>query len=193
MFKLLGSHLRMLNKAGDSGKSGSEDRIMNDQQKEASKRSAPDSGQILRSFGTDLVLGLSEKQEESNRAKFGVNEVLERKESPALRLARKFWGLTAWMLELVMVFSLILRNFSDFYIIGGLIVVNVLVGFAQEEKASSAVEALRSKLQIYARVLRSGKWRNIPSKEIVPGDIVRIRAGDFSCRPSGDRKSATQY
>lgn len=152
---------------------------MNDRQKETSKLSSPDTNQILRSFGTDSSFGLSEKLVESNRDKFGANEVLEKKESPVLRFGRKFWGLTAWMLELVMVFSLILRNFSDFYIISALIVVNALVGFAQEEKASSAVEALRSKLKIYARVLRSGKWRNIPVKELVPGDIVRIRAGDF--------------
>jgi len=78
-----------------------------------------------------------------------------------------------------MVFSLVLGNYFDFYIIGALIIVNAIIGFAQEEKASSAVEALKKRLEVNARVLREGKWRNVPAKELVPGDIVRVRAGDF--------------
>jgi H+-transporting ATPase len=96
-----------------------------------------------------------------------------------LRLARKFWGLTAWMLEATMVLSFILTNYFDVYIIGALLAVNAAIGFAQEEKASAAVEALRERLQINARVLRDGVWQTVSAKELVPGDIVRVRAGDF--------------
>lgn len=78
-----------------------------------------------------------------------------------------------------MAFSIVLGRNLDFYIIGSLIVVNAGIGFAREEKASNVVEALRKRLQVYPRVLRDGTWRNIAGREIVPGDIVRLRAGDF--------------
>jgi H+-transporting ATPase len=105
--------------------------------------------------------------------------VPERKISPALRLAKKFWGLTAWMLELTMFLSYLLQNYFDVYIIGALLLVNAAIGFAQEQKASGALEALKERLQVNARVLRDGKWQTVSAKELVPGDIVRVRAGDF--------------
>lgn len=83
------------------------------------------------------------------------------------------------MLELTMFLSYLLRNYFDVYIIGTLLIVNAVIGFAQEQKASGAVEALRQRLHISARVLRDGKWQTVSAKELVPGDIVRVRAGDF--------------
>ncbi|MEM0138586.1 MAG: HAD-IC family P-type ATPase [Thermoplasmatales archaeon] len=65
------------------------------------------------------------------------------------------------------------------YIISGLLVVNALIGYTQEERASKAVELLRSSLQVNARVLRDGLWVVIKARELVPGDVVRLRAGDF--------------
>ncbi len=135
--------------------------------------------QVLKLFESDQTSGLSEEQAASHLVKYGPNEVPEKRISPAIRFASNFWGLTAWMLELVLVLSLLLQRYFDFYIIGSLIVVNALIGFAQEQKASSAVDALRKRLQINARVLRDSKWRNVSAKSLVAGDIVRIRAGDF--------------
>ena len=88
------------------------------------------------------MLGLSKEEAGIRLAKYGRNEVPEKKVSPALRLATKFWGLTPWMLELTMFFSYLLQKYSDVYIIGGLLVVNAVIGFVQEQKASGAVEAL---------------------------------------------------
>lgn len=135
--------------------------------------------QLLAKFRTDPASGLSKEQIAAKLAKYGPNEIPERRINPLQRLGSKFWGLTAWMLELVMVFSIILRNYFDFYIIGALIIVNALIGFAQEQKASNVVEALRQKLRVYARVLRDGRWESLAARELVPGDIVRVRAGDF--------------
>jgi H+-transporting ATPase len=105
--------------------------------------------------------------------------VPERKTNPGVRLAKKFWGITAWMLELTMFFSYLLQNYFDVYIIGALLIVNASIGFAQEEKASAAVETLKQRLRIIARVLRDGKWQTASASGLVPGDIVRVRAGDF--------------
>ena len=65
------------------------------------------------------------------------------------------------------------------YIIVALLLLNAVLGFFQEERASGAVDTLKQKLRVNARALRDGKWQMIPARESVPGDIVRIRAGDF--------------
>jgi H+-transporting ATPase len=60
-----------------------------------------------------------------------------------------------------------------------LLVFNAVLGFEEEQRASGAVEALKEKLRVNARVLRDSVWKILPARELVPGDIVRIRAGDF--------------
>ena len=58
----------------------------------------------------------------------------EQKEHPILKFLGKFWGLSAWMLELIMILSLVLRNYSDLAIVGALLVVNAVLGFLQERR-----------------------------------------------------------
>jgi len=128
---------------------------------------------------TDLSRGLSDAEVRARQAKYGFNEVPERKPNLWLMFAKKFWGLSAWMIELIMVLSFILHKYSDLYIVTALLVVNAVLSFAQEQRASAAVETLRRRLQVGARVLREGKWSVVPARELVPGDVVRVRAGDF--------------
>jgi len=92
---------------------------------------------------------------------------------------KRFWGLTPWMLEIIIVFSYIIHKMLDVYIIAGLLVLNAIIGYTQEEKASKAVELLKKNLQINSKVLRDGKWTTVKARYLVPGDIIRIRAGDF--------------
>jgi len=128
---------------------------------------------------TNLSLGLT-KDEVNHRLKnYGYNEVPEKKPHPIISFAKKFWGLTAWMLEAIMVLAIILGKYTDLYTVGALLVLNSVIGFFQEQKASKAVELLKRRLQVNARVLREAVWTTIPSRELVPGDVVRVRAGDF--------------
>jgi H+-transporting ATPase len=60
-----------------------------------------------------------------------------------------------------------------------LLIVNAIVGFWQENKAENAIELLKKRLALNARVLRDGKWSQIPARELVPGDVVRVRLGDI--------------
>lgn len=83
------------------------------------------------------------------------------------------------MLELTMVVSFILGKYLYLYIIGALLLFNSILSFLQEEKASSIISSLKKNLQVEARVLRNGKWKTVLAKELVPGDIVKVRAGDF--------------
>ena len=91
----------------------------------------------------------------------------------------KFWGLSAWMLELIMVLSAVLGKISDLTVVSSLLIVNAILSFLQEQRAAGVVEALRKRLQVSARVLREANWRVIPARELVPGDIIRVRPGDI--------------
>ena len=128
---------------------------------------------------TDVSVGLSDAEVRSRLGESGHNEVPERKTNPALRFIRKFWGLTAWMLEAIIVLSWFLHRYPDLYIVTALLVLNAIVSFSQEQRASRAVDLLRKKLQVQARVLRDGAWRAVEAKDLVPGDVIRVRPGDF--------------
>ena len=122
--------------------------------------------------------GLAHGELDARRKAHGYNEVAEQKEHPLLKFLGRFWGLSAWMLELIMLLSLVLQNYTDLAIVGTLLVVNAVVGFWQERRAAGVMETLRRRLQVSARVLRDKVWQIVPSRELVPGDIVRVRPGD---------------
>ena len=128
---------------------------------------------------TNLSLGLAWDEVNHRLKNYGYNEIPEKKPHPIISFAKKFWGLTAWMLETIMILAIILGKYIDLYTVGALLVLNSIIGFVQEQKASKAMELLKRRLQVNARVLREGIWTTIPSREIVPGDVVRVRAGDF--------------
>jgi plasma-membrane proton-efflux P-type ATPase len=123
--------------------------------------------------------GLTSAEVDARRKVHGFNEVAERKGHPSLAFLAKFWGVSAWMLELIMILSAVLRKFSDFVVVGALLLVNAVLGFLQERRAAGVVEALRRRLQVSARVRRDARWQLVPARELVPGDIVRVRAGDI--------------
>src|SRR5208283_1855870 len=102
-----------------------------------------------------------------------------KKAHPIRKFFGKFWGLSAWMLELIMVLSAVLRKYPDLAVVGGLLIINAVLSFMQEHRAAGVVEALRRRLQVSARVRRESNWQVIPARELVPGDIVRMRPGDI--------------
>src|SRR5579872_562842 len=123
--------------------------------------------------------GLTQAEVDVSRRENGYNEVAETKGHPVLKFLGKFWGISAWMLELIMVLSAALREFSDLAVVGALLIVNALVSFLQERRAAGVVEALRKQLRVGARVRRDSAWQVVPARELVPGDIVRVRPGDI--------------
>ena len=133
----------------------------------------------LAALKVDPGAGLTHSEVDTRRKEYGYNEVAEQKEHPVLKFLGKFWGLSAWMLELIMLLSLVLGHYSDLAIVGALLVVNAVLGFAQERRAAGVMEKLRRQLQVSARVLRDANWQVVPARELVPGDIVRMRPGDI--------------
>ncbi|HQJ50906.1 MAG TPA: plasma-membrane proton-efflux P-type ATPase [Anaerolineae bacterium] len=138
-----------------------------------------DAGRVIEELQANLERGLAGAEAEARLKKYGFNEVVAARDNPLLRFASKFWGLSAWMLELILVLSFILRKYADIYVVGALLVVNAVMSFAQEQRALAAIELLRTKLHVNARTLRDGQWLVLPARKLVPGDVVRVRPGDF--------------
>jgi H+-transporting ATPase len=151
------------------------------EQKQGARPTSPSgpAAQTLAALGSRADTGLSQAESSARLTAQGPNEVPDRPDHPVRRFARKFWGLSAWMIELIALLSLFLHKLPDLGIALALLVANAVLGFLQEQRASAAVAALRSKLQVRARVLRDASWQVVPARELVKGDVVRLRAGDF--------------
>ena len=133
----------------------------------------------LAMLGVNAETGLARAEVDVRRKAHGYNEVLEAKGHPVRKFLGKFWGVSAWMLELIMILSAVLGKYPDLAVVGALLVVNAVLSYEQERRAAGVVEALRRRLQVNARVRRDSIWQVTPARELVPGDIVRVRAGDI--------------
>ncbi len=78
-----------------------------------------------------------------------------------------------------MLLSAFLGKYSDLAVVSALLVINAVLGFLQERRAAGVVDTLRRRLQVSARVLREASWQVLPARELVPGDILRVRPGDI--------------
>jgi H+-transporting ATPase len=133
----------------------------------------------LRSLASSPDVGLTGREAARRLGRLGSNEVPERRTHPVLDFARKFWGPSAWMLELIAALSFILNKRADLIVAAALLLINAILSFLQEQRASAAVTALRKQLQVTARVLRDGQWQAISARSLVDGDVIRLRSGDF--------------
>jgi H+-transporting ATPase len=123
--------------------------------------------------------GLSSAEAVKRLETYGYNELSEHKVNPLLKFLGYFWGPIPWMIEVAAILSLVVRHWADFVIIVVLLLFNAVVGFWQEHKAANALEALKGQLALQARARRDGAWRQVPARELVPGDVVRLRLGDI--------------
>jgi H+-transporting ATPase len=128
---------------------------------------------------TDPEYGLAEDEVKRRRSVAGPNEVPEHRSNPVLRFLRRYIGLTPCMLEAAIVLSFMLGKTTDAIVIAALLTLNAILGAAQESKASGALQLLKNRLQIRARVLRGGVWKVVDARDLVPGDIIRLRTGDI--------------
>ena len=147
-----------------------------DRKPDLASASVPDT---LAALSVNPETGLTRAEVDARRKEHGYNEVAEQKSHPLRSFLAKFWGVSAWMLEMIMVLSAVLGKYSDLAVVSALLVVNAVLGFMQERRAAGVVETLRRKLQVSARVLREASWQVIPARELVPGDILRVRSGDI--------------
>jgi H+-transporting ATPase len=123
--------------------------------------------------------GLSSSEADQRLQQYGPNEIAEKKRNPILKFFTYFWGPIPWMIEVAAILSIIIQHYEDFWIIIALLLLNAIVGFWEEYQAENAIELLKEKLALKARVLRDGKWSDIVAEGLVPGDIVRMRLGEI--------------
>ena len=123
--------------------------------------------------------GLTQAEAQKRLTQYGPNELEEKKTNMLLKFLTYFWGPIPWMIEVAVILSAVARHWPDFFIILVLLFANALVGFLEERQAGNAIAALKAKLAIKARVKRDGKWVTPPARELVPGDVIRMRLGDI--------------
>jgi H+-transporting ATPase len=123
--------------------------------------------------------GLTTGEAQSRLRQFGPNAVPEEKRQPLLLFLRKLWGPVPWMLEASLGLELGLGRYTQAAIIALLLFFNAVISFLQENRAQNALGLLRKRLSIQAKVLRDGTWQTIPSQDLVPGDMIHVRMGDF--------------
>jgi Ca2+-transporting ATPase len=130
--------------------------------------------------------GLSTEEAERRLEKFGPNELVEKEGVSTLQIfLGQFKDVFVIMLIIAMIISLVIavtsaegEEYVDAATIGAIVVLNAIVGFVQEYRSEKAMEAMKQLTAPKARVLRDGTEKVIPSREIVPGDIVLLEAGD---------------
>ncbi len=138
-----------------------------------------DRDELLKALKSDPKSGLSEKEVGERRLTFGYNEIVEKKENLLIRFLKNFWGPIPWMIEAAVILSIIDKDWKDVIIIGSLLLLNGLIEFVQSYKADNAMAMLKKNLASKSRVLRDGKWMELEARELLPGDIIRIRLGDI--------------
>ncbi len=123
--------------------------------------------------------GLTQVEAQKRLAQYGPNEIEEKKTNQFLKFLTYFWGPIPWMIEVAVVLSAVARHWPDFGIIFVLLLANAGVGFWEEHQAGNAIAALKSKLALTAKLKRDGKWITSASRELVPGDVIRVRLGEI--------------
>ncbi|MCI1990848.1 MAG: plasma-membrane proton-efflux P-type ATPase [Oscillospiraceae bacterium] len=137
---------------------------------------APEKAMEILNSGLD---GLSEAEAAERLRRFGPNEIKERKRDPVLVFLKRYWGPMPWLLEFAMVLTVLLGHNTESILIFILLTVNAIIGFFQSQNSQRAVELLKKRLHIRAKVLRNGQWTLKDAKEIVPGDILKLKLGDL--------------
>jgi H+-transporting ATPase len=123
--------------------------------------------------------GLSRAEAEARLKEYGFNELPQQKVNPLIKFLAYFWGPIPWMIEVAAILSGVVHHWEDFFIIVALLLMNAGVGFWEEFQAGNAVAALKATLALRARVKRDGTWTTIPTRELVPGDVIHVRIGDI--------------
>ncbi len=123
--------------------------------------------------------GLSEAEAQKRLADVGPNAIEDKKTNPFLKFLTYLWGPIPWMIEAAVVLSAVARHWPDFGIILALLLANAVVGFWEEHQAGNAIAALKAKLAVKARVKRDGEWTDPEARDVVPGDVIRVRLGDI--------------
>lgn len=123
--------------------------------------------------------GLTEEEGGRRLSLWGYNEIPQKKTHPLLFFLSRFWGPMPWLLEVAILLSFFLGRSLEGFLILSLLFLNATIGFFHHLNSSKAIELLKKKLQIFTRVLRDGEVKLKSARELVPGDVIFLKQGDF--------------
>jgi len=121
--------------------------------------------------------GLSGVEAGRRLQELGPNSVPDASVHPIRSALDKFWAPVPWMLEIVIVVELVLRDYVEAAVIAVLLIFNAVLSFLQQSHAQATLAALKSRLALTASVHRDGVWTTVPAAELVVGDIVKLSLG----------------
>lgn len=121
--------------------------------------------------------GLTTADAQARLAQYGPNATPEATARPWRRALSKFWAPVPWLLEAAVLFEVVLGDYLQAAVIAVLLSFNAALGFLQENRAQSTLDALKSRLALDASVRRDGAWTVIPASQLVPDDIVKLSLG----------------
>ncbi|KAI8364404.1 plasma-membrane proton-efflux P-type ATPase [Blakeslea trispora] len=128
---------------------------------------------------TDPSHGLTSTEVQERQAKYGLNELPEKKTNPFLKFFSYFTGPISYLIEISCIIAAVVGDWIDFGIILALLIINAVIGYIEEAKAESALDALRQTLALKTRSYRDNELTEVDVKELVPGDIIVLRIGDI--------------
>ncbi|KAI8902417.1 hypothetical protein BC833DRAFT_616706 [Globomyces pollinis-pini] len=128
---------------------------------------------------TDPSKGLTDAEASERLVQFGRNELPEVRVNPYLKFLGYFLGPISYLLELAVVLSAVLHDWLDFGILVFVLIANAVIGFHEEAKAESALDALKNTLALKTRAWRNGSLVEVEAVLLVPGDIIALRLGDI--------------
>ena len=135
--------------------------------------------QTIRELQVDPETGLSSTEVQARLQRYGFNEIKEKEETLWQRIFRRFWGPIPWMIELAAILSATVGKWDDFVIIMIMLLVNAGLDFFQEHRALNALKALKQRLKVEIIALRDGKFITVAARNLVPGDIIKLRIGNI--------------
>ena len=142
---------------------------------------------VLETLNTNESKGLNPNQANELREKYGLNKLREKKKKTNVqRFFEQFKDVMILILLVAAAISFVIavveQNPKEFFepvLILLIVVLNAVMGVMQESKAEKALDALKNMSAPHARVIRDGEEKIIDASELVPGDIIRLEAGDF--------------
>jgi len=126
---------------------------------------------------TSPELGLSDEQVEKQREVYGTNEIPAPHTPLYVLFLRQFVGFLPFLIEIAAIIALAVQDWTDFAIIAAIMLVNALLGFREEYHAKKSLDEVSNSIDSEITVRRNGETVTLPTKDLVPGDIIMLVGG----------------
>ncbi len=134
--------------------------------------------QVVVDLQSSYPTGLQTNEIDERLRAHGYNEVTLKSVPKWLIFLRQFNSVIIYILIVAAILTLLMGHYSDAVVIGLVVIVNALIGYIQEVNASNALDKIKNMLSVEATVIRDGERFDVPARDLVPGDLVYLEAGD---------------